>query len=126
MYFCNNSPILTCRLCQNTFCYAGAIAFSNARFGGGFGRRIFLDDVDCSGLESMLTQCPANPIGNHNCVHEEDAGVQCALSGMIAWTVSGRGGGVPAPPPPSPSWKSRQSQTIFHKTIDLRHMHVTW
>ena len=81
---CSSSAILTCRLCQNTFCYAGAIAFSDARFGGGFGRRIFLDEVGCSGFESMLTQCPANPIGNHNCVHEEDAGVQCARTGMIA------------------------------------------
>ena len=35
----------------------------------------------------MLTQCPANPIGIHDCVHGEDAGVQCALSG-IAWKVS--------------------------------------
>ena len=73
------SPLLTFSL--NVFYCAGAFVFRGAFFGGGFGS-IFLDQVDCSGFESMLTQCPANPIGIHDCVHEEDAGVQCGLTGM--------------------------------------------
>ena len=35
----------------------------------------------CLGLEPSLIGCPASPIGTHNCIHEEDAGVQCALTG---------------------------------------------
>ena len=31
----------------------------------------------CVGTESRLVDCPANPIGSHNCVHGEDAGVGC-------------------------------------------------
>ena len=37
----------------------------------------------CTGFESNLTSCPANPVGVHDCVHEEDAGVQCARSGKL-------------------------------------------
>ena len=59
--------------------YAGATAFGVARFGQGSGL-IFLDEVQCVGFESRLRECPANPIGGHDCDHSEDAGVQCALT----------------------------------------------
>ena len=58
------------------FDVVGATAYSFARFGQGIGP-IFLDNVACVGTESRLIDCPANPIGNHNCVHSEDAGVGC-------------------------------------------------
>ena len=54
-----------------------AIAFSRAALGQGTGQ-IWLDNVRCTGTEGRLINCPANPIGNHNCVHSEDAGVRCA------------------------------------------------
>ena len=44
--------------------------------GGGSGA-IFLDDVACTGNESTLLACISRPIGTNNCVHSEDAGVQC-------------------------------------------------
>ncbi len=54
----------------------GAVATVRAFFGQGMGP-IFLDDVSCSGSELRLVNCPANPVGQHNCVHFEDAGVRC-------------------------------------------------
>ena len=50
---------------------------SNAEFGQGTGR-IWLDNVDCSGTESMLSGCFADPWGTNDCVHSDDAGVVCA------------------------------------------------
>ncbi|XP_072014073.1 scavenger receptor cysteine-rich domain-containing protein DMBT1-like [Amphiura filiformis] len=38
---------------------------------------IFFDNVDCDGDESGIEYCRHNGVGNHNCVHSEDAGVQC-------------------------------------------------
>ena len=38
---------------------------------------IFLDNVDCTGNETILNDCPHNGVGIHNCAHREDAGVVC-------------------------------------------------
>ena len=53
-----------------------AQALSFAEFGHGEGS-ILLDDVNCTGSEDRLSQCTHGGIGNHNCRHEEDAGVRC-------------------------------------------------
>lgn len=39
--------------------------------------RIWLDNVQCVGNETLLIACRANPLGAQNCVHNEDAGVRC-------------------------------------------------
>ena len=39
---------------------------------------IWLDNVVCRGTESRLIDCPARPLGTHNCDHSDDAGVRCA------------------------------------------------
>lgn len=57
--------------------FVGATAFRNAFFGQGTGR-ILLDNVQCTGSEIKLVNCPHNGIGIENCVHAEDAGVRCA------------------------------------------------
>ena len=54
--------------------FSGAIALSNAHFGQG-SDDIVMDDVACSGSESKLTYCSYS--SSHNCVHQEDASVQC-------------------------------------------------
>ena len=52
------------------------MAQTNAFFGQGTGT-IWLDDVQCSGSEVQLVDCPDNGFGVHNCAHSEDAGVTC-------------------------------------------------
>ena len=42
---------------------------------------IWLDNVRCSGTEASLFDCPANAIGDSNCDHDEDIGVQCTAGG---------------------------------------------
>ena len=54
----------------------GAVAYSSAYFGQGYGG-IFLDNVICFGVESMLVDCIRSSIGVHNCQHNDDAGVKC-------------------------------------------------
>ena len=54
-------------------------------FTNGVGR-IWLDNVECSGTEDRVFDCPALPIGDHNCDHTEDAGVRCAGIVILATT----------------------------------------
>ena len=53
-------------------------SYSNAYFGQGTGP-IHLDNVGCSGSESVLVQC--NHLTATSCVHAEDAGVRCSPPG---------------------------------------------
>ncbi|NXO62511.1 MARCO protein, partial [Phainopepla nitens] len=40
--------------------------------------QIWLDDVNCQGSESSITDCSKRSWGENNCSHSEDAGVECA------------------------------------------------
>ncbi|XP_073723256.1 scavenger receptor cysteine-rich domain-containing protein DMBT1 isoform X10 [Misgurnus anguillicaudatus] len=63
-------------VCRQLGCGVATEAKSNAYFGQGSGQ-IWMDDVQCTGNETTLTNCTATPRGTHNCVHGEDAGVIC-------------------------------------------------
>ena len=69
----NNDASVACR--QLGFSPDGAMAITTG-FTNGAGQ-IWLDNVRCAGTETRLIDCPANPLGSHNCVHSEDAGVRC-------------------------------------------------
>ena len=53
-----------------------SVAFSSAHFGAGVGP-IYLDNVDCSGSESNLTDCQSSSFVSCYYGHSEDAGVRC-------------------------------------------------
>ena len=55
----------------------GARALTSGFPHGDLRQQIWLDDVQCRGNEQRLIECPANPLGSHNCGHFDDAGVSC-------------------------------------------------
>jgi hypothetical protein len=61
----------------NCIIFAGAVALTSG-FTNGVGQ-IWLDQVACVGTETRLIDCRANPLGNHDCSHIEDAGVRCQI-----------------------------------------------
>ena len=56
--------------------YVGVLSVSASLFGVGDGP-IWLDDVDCSGSEDSILDCPHDGFGVHNCGHTEDIGIIC-------------------------------------------------
>ncbi|NXN76402.1 MARCO protein, partial [Himantopus himantopus] len=54
--------------------YSRALSAFTATAGTG---QIWLDDVNCSGSEHSIFDCPKPNWGVHNCSHNEDAGVEC-------------------------------------------------
>lgn len=75
-----NAPdaMVVCR--QLGFSAMGAVARTFAYFGQGTDP-IVLDDVRCIGTESRLLDCPFTP--THNCIHVEDAGVECQNGELV-------------------------------------------
>nr|XP_055031863.1 deleted in malignant brain tumors 1 protein-like isoform X3 [Misgurnus anguillicaudatus] len=69
-------------VCRQLGCGVATEAKSNAYFGQGSGQ-IWMDDVQCTGNETTLTNCSSRPIGTHDCGHHEDAGVIC----QFGWTT---------------------------------------
>ncbi len=68
------------------FLVKGATVIGNAPNGAGTGE-IWLDNLSCLGNEQNLFSCPSNPLGTHNCVHNEDLSAMCT-TGTNSYTSS--------------------------------------
>ncbi|XP_077408214.1 scavenger receptor cysteine-rich type 1 protein M130-like isoform X2 [Vanacampus margaritifer] len=66
-------------VCRAMDCGTAMTAKSGAYFGEGKGE-IWLDDVECVGNESALSDCPHSSFGENNCNHVEDAAVMCSAT----------------------------------------------
>ncbi|XP_061902006.1 LOW QUALITY PROTEIN: deleted in malignant brain tumors 1 protein-like [Entelurus aequoreus] len=63
--------------CREMKCGAPLVATENALFGVG-NDQMWLDDLECTGKEEFLVNCPHKGFGQHDCNHNEDAGVICS------------------------------------------------
>ncbi|XP_014908659.1 uncharacterized protein LOC106960198 isoform X2 [Poecilia latipinna] len=76
-------------VCRQLSCGLALNATSSAVFGEGTGQ-IWLEEVNCTGSESSLTDCQHPGFGTHKCKHNEDAGVICSGPVRLAGTGSTR------------------------------------
>ncbi|GAA6094610.1 scavenger receptor cysteine-rich domain-containing group B protein [Tachysurus ichikawai] len=63
-------------VCRQLECGLAVAVGTSSRFGQGSGP-ILLDNVDCNGGETDLSQCGNQGWGIHNCYHYEDVAVTC-------------------------------------------------
>lgn len=73
------------------FIFADAAVLPNGASGPGVGD-IWLDGLNCVGNEGSLFGCPANNIGDHNCVHSEDLSAVCTtgkIYNVVYWCDQG-------------------------------------
>ncbi|KAG7242989.1 hypothetical protein INR49_017680 [Caranx melampygus] len=42
--------------------------------------QVWMDDIECTGLEKSLAECPHRGFGEHDCDHSEDAGIECSAT----------------------------------------------
>ncbi|XP_048727710.2 uncharacterized protein LOC125645867 [Ostrea edulis] len=82
----DNDAAVVCR--SLGYPWESARSLCCANYGQGSGT-IHLDDVQCSGTETDITQCSHNPWGSHNCGHQEDASVKCVPDTSIAIRLVG-------------------------------------
>ena len=84
-------------------------------FEGANNQPIYLDDLQCSGTEFLLINCPHNGIGNHNCAHFEDVGLQCLFSGGSTTAFST----FPTSPPTQEFCFEGQFQQVFDSSSNF-------
>ncbi|XP_073725828.1 scavenger receptor cysteine-rich type 1 protein M130-like [Misgurnus anguillicaudatus] len=64
-------------VCREVGCDSNPKTKRLAHFGPGSGK-IWIDNLFCYGSESTILDCDRTNMGDHNCEHDEDAGVICS------------------------------------------------
>lgn len=65
--------------CRELGCGSAVTVKYKAFFGMGTDQ-VWMDDIDCTGKENALAQCPHRGFGENDCDHDEDAGLVCSES----------------------------------------------
>uniref|UniRef100_A0A8D2GL70 SRCR domain-containing protein n=1 Tax=Theropithecus gelada TaxID=9565 RepID=A0A8D2GL70_THEGE len=74
-------------VCRQLGCGQAVSALGKAHFGPGSGD-IFLDNLQCAGVEHYLGQCAHSGWSEHNCGHHEDASVICSgIFSPLIWAL---------------------------------------
>ncbi|KAI8517422.1 scavenger receptor [Branchiostoma belcheri] len=68
--------------------YTGASAYHGSAYYGRGSGNIYMDDLRCTGTETILFDCPYSGWGNHNCDHGDDVGVVCYSSSGVTSGLS--------------------------------------
>ncbi|XP_052789120.1 deleted in malignant brain tumors 1 protein-like [Mya arenaria] len=76
--FDDREATVVCRMLGHT---RGGRVIKGTGFSRGSGP-IWIDDLNCNGTETSLTQCVHKPWGENNCGHDEDVAVQCLTDNM--------------------------------------------
>lgn len=63
--------------CREMNC-GNALAVKYRAYYGRGTDQVWMDDVECSGHEKTIADCPHRGFGEHDCDHNEDAGVECS------------------------------------------------
>lgn len=63
--------------CRELNCGTAVAVKYKAFFGRGQDN-VWLDDVECIGDEKSIVDCPHRGLGEHDCDHNEDAGLICS------------------------------------------------
>ncbi|XP_036436415.1 scavenger receptor cysteine-rich domain-containing group B protein [Colossoma macropomum] len=95
-------------VCRQLDCGLAMAVGSSYRFGQGSGP-ILLDNVDCKGEETDLSQCGNQGWGIHNCYHYEDVAIICKGNTVIG----------PRGSPEGPTTPSRRNSGLRDGTIRL-------
>ncbi|XP_029352823.1 deleted in malignant brain tumors 1 protein-like isoform X2 [Echeneis naucrates] len=64
-------------VCREMNC-GNALAVKYKAYYGRGDQQVWMDDVECTGTEKSLADCPHRGFGEHDCDHNEDAGVECS------------------------------------------------
>lgn len=75
---CNDSfDILGANVACRQLGYSSAIDYSTYLYNGQGSRKIWLDDLHCTGFEPSLINCYHRGWGTTRCTHSQDIGISC-------------------------------------------------
>ncbi|XP_049777358.1 lysyl oxidase homolog 3 [Schistocerca cancellata] len=96
-------------VCRQLGMAGAARATHNSHFGQARQERFWMDNLYCTGEESLLSQCRFDGWGSSDCTVAESAGVVCLGSAASSTTTSSSAAAVTPPPADSPRLKIKDA-----------------